>query len=176
MLRSATAPDPEQDQGHHEFTFAIMPHQGRLLESGVYKQALQFINEVSVRTVATGISDADIKSPFHILGTDSVLLDTVKRGEDDEKLGRLTVVIRMFECLGGRTKGSMKMYVSEVTMRPSTDRHSAGGLRPKSLTWVNLLEEPMSDEGEVVWRQEDGTATVDLDFRGFEIRTLLVEL
>lgn len=34
----------------------------------------------------------------------------------------------------------------------------------------------MDDEGEVVWRQEHETAAVELDFRGFEIRTLLVEL
>lgn len=109
MLRSATAPDPEQDQGHHGFSFAIMPHQGRLLESGVYKQALQFINEVSIRTVPTGSSEEKIKSPFQITGTDSVLLDTVKRGEDDVEVGRSTIVIRMFECLGGRTKGSLLM-------------------------------------------------------------------
>jgi alpha-mannosidase len=109
MLRSATAPDPEQDQGHHEFSFAIMPHQGRLLESGVYKQALQFINDVSIRTVPTGTSPENIKSPFQIIGTDSVILDVVKQGEDDEKTGRLTVILRMFESLGGRTKGSMTM-------------------------------------------------------------------
>lgn len=109
MLRSATAPDPEQDQGHHEFSFAIMPHQGRLLESGVYKQALQYTNEVSIRTLPIGTSVADVKSPFQIVDTDNLILDTVKRGEDDEETGRSTVVIRMFECLGGRTRGSLKM-------------------------------------------------------------------
>jgi len=109
MLRSATAPDPEQDQGQHEFSFAIMPHQGRLLESGVYKQAMQFINDVSIRTVPTGISDVNIKSPFRIVGTDSVILDAVKRGENDETTGRSTVILRMFESLGGRTKGTMTM-------------------------------------------------------------------
>ena len=182
MLRSATAPDPEQDQGHHEFSFAIMPHQGRLLESGVYKQALQYINEVSIRTVPTGTSASDINSPFQITGTDSVILDTVKRGEDDDESGRSSVVIRMFECLGGRTKGSLKMSVPSHSSRvllchvTVTDRFSAGGIAPKSLTWVNILEEPMTDEGDVVWQQDGETATVELDFRGFEVRTLLIVL
>jgi alpha-mannosidase len=46
LLRSPTAPDPIQDQGEHEFSFGIIPHEGRLVESGVYKRALAFVNEV----------------------------------------------------------------------------------------------------------------------------------
>lgn len=56
------------------------------------------------------------------------------------------------------------------------DGLSGGGLQPKSLTWVNILEEPINDEGEVIWKQEGERATVELDFRGFEVRTLLIEL
>jgi len=56
------------------------------------------------------------------------------------------------------------------------DTSSAGGIKPKSLTWVNILEEPMSDEQEPIWKQEGDTATVGLVFGGFEVRTLLVEL
>ena len=35
LLRAATAPDAEQDQGKHEFSWAVMPHQGSFLESDV---------------------------------------------------------------------------------------------------------------------------------------------
>lgn len=109
MLRSATAPDPEQDRGHHDFSFAIMPHRGRLLESGVYRQALQYINPVGIRTVAAGARLDNLRSPFEILGADSVILDTVKRGEDDDENGQTSIVLRMFESLGGRSKGTLKM-------------------------------------------------------------------
>lgn len=109
MLRSATAPDPEQDQGHHEFSFAIMPHRHRLLESGVYKQALQFINPVTMRTVPASSKLDALTSPFRIVGAESVVLDTVKRGEDDDDVRHTSVVVRMFESLGGRTSGTLEM-------------------------------------------------------------------
>jgi hypothetical protein len=58
----------------------------------------------------------------------------------------------------------------------AADVNSAGGIKPKSLAWVNILEEPMSDEAEPVWKQEGDTAMVELAFGSFEVRTLLVEL
>jgi alpha-mannosidase len=46
LLRSSKAPDPEQDMGMHDFSFAIMPHVGRLVESAVPKDALRFTNPI----------------------------------------------------------------------------------------------------------------------------------
>jgi alpha-mannosidase len=109
MLRSATAPDPEQDRGHHDFSFAIMPHTSRLLESGVYQQALRFVNPVSIRTVEADAEIDALKTPFEIIGADSIILDAVKRGEDDDETGQKSIVIRMFESLGGRSRGTLKM-------------------------------------------------------------------
>ncbi|KAG1758960.1 galactose mutarotase-like domain-containing protein [Suillus occidentalis] len=40
LLRVATAPDAEQDQGRHEFSWAVMPHIGSFLESDVPMAAL----------------------------------------------------------------------------------------------------------------------------------------
>lgn len=34
------------DMGLHDFTFAIMPHPDRMQESGVYSQALKYVNPV----------------------------------------------------------------------------------------------------------------------------------
>lgn len=39
---SATAPDAEQDIGNHEFSWALMPHQGHFLESDVPMAAYLF--------------------------------------------------------------------------------------------------------------------------------------
>ena len=35
LLRGATYPDPQQDQGEHTFAFAIMPHAGHFIQSEV---------------------------------------------------------------------------------------------------------------------------------------------
>jgi hypothetical protein len=40
LLRSSTAPDSNQDQGAHEFKFAILPHSGHFLESNVPQAAM----------------------------------------------------------------------------------------------------------------------------------------
>jgi hypothetical protein len=44
------------------------------------------------------------------------------------------------------------------------------------LEWVNILEEPMLSDSEVVWKDVGGNIEVDLNMRGFEIKTLKVVL
>ena len=39
LLRSPTAPDPDADQGRHEFTYSLLPHSGDLIHSDVIKEA-----------------------------------------------------------------------------------------------------------------------------------------
>ena len=86
-----------------------MPHTGRLLESGIYRKAMEFINAVSVRTVPKAPSLEAVHSPFELVGNESIILDTVKRGEDDESSGEKSIIVRMFESLGGRSNAVLKM-------------------------------------------------------------------
>jgi len=39
LPRSPTEPDPIADQGHHEFTYSLLPHIGTLIDSDVIKEA-----------------------------------------------------------------------------------------------------------------------------------------
>ncbi|HEY4953632.1 MAG TPA: glycoside hydrolase family 38 C-terminal domain-containing protein, partial [Gemmatimonadaceae bacterium] len=41
LLRSPTWPDPHADEGHHEFTYSILPHAGGWKDAGVVRQAYQ---------------------------------------------------------------------------------------------------------------------------------------
>jgi alpha-mannosidase len=112
MLRSATAPDPDQDQGQHRFSFAIMPHPGRCEESGVIAKARQWTNELHVRAVPKKFA----QNLLHHLSlslegriADSIVIDAVKRGEEDESSGSNSVIIRVYESLGGRAKATLKV-------------------------------------------------------------------
>ncbi len=52
------------------------------------------------------------KAPsFALEGAPNVMLETIKRGEDDDfvKGGKETIVIRMFEQLGGHAKVKLRM-------------------------------------------------------------------
>ena len=50
-------------------------------------------------------------SPFRVTGAPNVVLETVKRGEDDmfEMDGNQTVILRLFEQYGGHAKATLRM-------------------------------------------------------------------
>jgi alpha-mannosidase len=89
LLRAATAPDAEQDQGEHRFSWAVMPHEGHFLESDVPVAAYLFNSPLRMRcTRVKSVSDvptqvASQKPVFTSEGARNVFLETVKRGEDD---------------------------------------------------------------------------------------------
>jgi alpha-mannosidase len=58
LLRSPTMPDPDCDQGRHEFSFAIYPHSGDYGSSKVYEVAYCY-NEPLIRELIL----------YHISGT-----------------------------------------------------------------------------------------------------------
>ena len=50
-------------------------------------------------------------SPFKVVSAPNVMLETVKRGEDDmfEMDGKRTVILRTFEQYGGHAQAELKM-------------------------------------------------------------------
>lgn len=109
LLRSATAPDPHQDEGLHSFSFAIVPHRKRFLESGAFEESLRFINPV--QTIKLGGDGVELlrSKAIYVEDGSGVILDAVKRGEDDERNGKRTIVLRMYESLGGRSSAVLRL-------------------------------------------------------------------
>lgn len=70
---------------------------------------------VAVRAVAKGDSRLLQRHRIEILGRTSrgIVLDTIKRGEDDSfegtTSGEKTVILRLYEGLGGRAKGRLSL-------------------------------------------------------------------
>jgi alpha-mannosidase len=113
LLRSPKAPDDTADMGHHSIRWAIMPHQGELGAETV-RGAFNFNNPLKL--MSTSKNSCMNTSPIVLKGDDNLVLDTVKRGEDDEdvSLGELpkrkgrSVIIRVYDALGGRGKGTIE--------------------------------------------------------------------
>ncbi|KAF8346661.1 glycoside hydrolase family 38 protein [Amanita rubescens] len=86
LLRAATAPDAEQDQGEHQFSWAVLPHDGHFLESDVPMAAYLFSSPLKVRFTHSKNPDGPthvVKSTFRVENARNVILETIKRGEDD---------------------------------------------------------------------------------------------
>lgn len=110
LLRAATLPDAEQDQGHHAFSFAILPHRGSFAESDVPAVARIFNYPLHLRVAASPTPRQGRENPFQLKGDRNVVLDTVKRGEDDHfgkqvvVGGEESVILRLYEAYGGGAK------------------------------------------------------------------------
>lgn len=94
LLRAPVYPDPEADQGHHQFVYAYRPWNGPLETSGV-QEAADALNDPLI--AVPGVCE-----PLRILEVDcpSVVVESVKLAED----GSGDMILRLFESMGGSRK------------------------------------------------------------------------
>ncbi|KAH6663350.1 glycosyl hydrolase family 38 domain-containing protein [Halenospora varia] len=123
LLRSPKAPDDTADMGKHHIRWAIMPHQGELGAQTV-RGAFNFNNPLKLMSVSESGDCSLAKFPIILKGDENLVLDTVKRGEDDEdiylsglpKRKGKSVIIRIYDALGGHGRGTVETIwkLSEV--------------------------------------------------------------
>ena len=167
LLRAPKAPDAHADMGRHRIRYGILPHAGpldhRTIRAGYNFNNPLVFEKASARALA---SQAAFKS-VSIEGAPSIVLDVVKRGEDDEDVstggiptrGGKSVILRAYESLGGKARGSISSTL------------------PIKRAWkCNVLED---DEKELQIRansrMSDGIS-IDIGLRAFEIATFRLQL
>ncbi len=99
LLRAPTMPDPEADQGKHQFTYAFFLHDGVQTQSVAYREIIAeayCLNDPLIATIGAG-TNAE-KYPQFIKASGSAIVETVKQAED----GR-GIVVRLYE--GARQRG-----------------------------------------------------------------------
>ncbi|KAH8999594.1 glycoside hydrolase family 38 protein [Lactarius hatsudake] len=174
LLRAATAPDADQDQGKHEFSWAVLPHRGHFLQSSVPIAAYLFNSPLHVRHVPHGGAVAAAvppRVPFALFGNDhSVFLETFKRGDlDSDADGKRTIVLRLYEAYGGHATVNLQVNVPGVIAALSTslleDDVGAEALE---------LKAPVAEAAEKL--PLAGGLVVPLAFRGFEVKTIKLVL
>ncbi len=159
LLRAPKAPDAHADMGRHHIRWAILPHQG-ILGSTTVRTAFNFNNPLRLVQAPKTLNASAFAAPIKLTGATSLILDTIKRGEDDEDVsqGELlkrkgkSVILRIYESLGGKSKGMI-----ETT------------LHVKKVWKTNALED---DEEELVI--ENGK--VEIELRPFEVATFRLQL
>ena len=88
LLRATVLPDPEADLGDHEFTYALLPHEGACGVETVAQSA--FLNQPPV------VTSGNLSLPSMARTTCSnVIVETIKAAEDGTGL-----VLRLYEATG----------------------------------------------------------------------------
>ena len=120
LLRGATWPDPEADQGHQHFSYALYPHAGDWKQALTVRHGYNFNFRMKAMQVESHTGDLPERHSFAGIQNTNVVLTAMKRSEDGKGL-----VIRFFESAG---KGG------DVTLSVPSGATSA--------TVVNLMEKP----------------------------------
>jgi len=98
-LRSPNNPDPDADQGKHQFTYSIFPHKHDLIRSNVISEAT-CLNQIPI--VFSGVR-SDNGIPVKLNGN-GLELTVLKKGEKEDYL-----IIRIVETFGRQSNGSLKL-------------------------------------------------------------------
>ncbi|KAG8892780.1 Glycoside hydrolase, 38 vacuolar alpha mannosidase, partial [Tulasnella sp. 417] len=161
LLRGPTYPDSEQDQGEHQFSWAVLPHKGHFFESDVVKAAYTFNSPLPIRHTSSNSTDSLLHTPpFIVEGAPSVILDTVKRGDDDDFSSSSTdktVVLRLYEAYGGHSRPKIRI---------------ANYLKVSKALITNLLEEEIEEVKLIGSESADGGCSIALSLRGFQVVTV----
>jgi len=96
------------------------------------------------------------KSPFTIEGAPNVILETIKRAEDDPKKKLTRVILRIYEAYGGHATATLRI-ASHLTI----DR-----------AYICNLLERRSSALELVKHEATGDTLITLPMRGFQILTV----
>jgi alpha-mannosidase len=160
LLRAPKAPDAHADIGHHHIEWAILPHTGPL-GSDTVRAAHNFNNPMKLVSVVTDKPEKDLFNAISLEGNKSLILDAVKRGEDDEDVSRgeftkrkgQSVILRIYESTGGKSRGIIRTT-----------------LPVKKVYKTNVLED---DEEEL---EVYGKGKVDIEQRPFEVATYRLQL
>lgn len=94
LLKSATHPDPVQDQGEQNFTYSLLPHSGDFIDGNTVKHAYE-LNQ-PLRAIK-GMLKSEVKKQLFKFNDANILVDAIKKAEDEDM-----IIIRFHEYSGSR--------------------------------------------------------------------------
>ena len=147
LLRSPTWPDPEADQGHQHFSYALYPHAGSWKEALTVRQGYDFNYRLSAMQIEPHSGKMAGRLSFVTTDQKNVVVTAMKKTEDGDGL-----LVRFYEWAGkgGRVTLTLPKGVASATL-------------------ANLMEKP---EGEAL--PVSGGQNVTVPVTPFEIQTVIV--
>jgi len=108
VLKCGTYPNEEADQGYHEFSYAIYPHDGDFRTGKTVQQAYSFNQSLESLSVAAN-SDGEKANEFSFVTTDNenIIVDTIKCAEDNDD-----IIIRLYDAYNRSANVKLKFGVT----------------------------------------------------------------
>uniref|UniRef100_A0A8C0VTU5 alpha-mannosidase n=1 Tax=Cyanistes caeruleus TaxID=156563 RepID=A0A8C0VTU5_CYACU len=137
LLRAPKSPDSTADIGHHQFTYAVMPHQGSFQEAGVIQQAYNL--NFPLHMVPASCAQCSPWSAFSV-SSPAVVLETVKQAEDRPE----ALLVRLYEAHGSTVTAWLQtsLPVKEAMLCDLLERPLAQGHLPLEQRGLRLSFTP----------------------------------
>ena len=95
LLRGPTWPDPEADQGHHHFHYALYPHAGSWKTAGTVRLGWEYNFPLEAVATTSHAGTLPMQHSFASVSPENVVLTAVKKAEDADGL-----IFRAYEWAG----------------------------------------------------------------------------
>lgn len=102
LLKSATSPDPNADQGEHLMVYSLLPHEGDWRDE-VVQEAYALNDPLILRRVSGGTGNTQASTSLVSLNVDWAVIETVKQAEDGNG-----IIVRLYENQRNRGKITLK--------------------------------------------------------------------
>ena len=102
LLKCGQYPYPEADQGHHSFTYSLLPHKGNWTEGKVEEEARCLNQPCHVYGVEKHAGNLPKEKAFFQCTAEGCILEAVKYAEDSRD-----IIVRVYENVNGRHKGRL---------------------------------------------------------------------
>ena len=136
LLRAPKAPDDKADMGNHHFEYALYPHRGPL-NANVVRLAHNF-NYKLLPHLGSSKAIKSLLETVTLSGDSSLVLSNIKRAEHDADINvyaniesngarSKSIVVRVFESLGGASRGKLHFHGIKVAQVLKTNALEEGG-------------------------------------------------
>jgi len=149
LLRSPTFPDPEADQGTHDFTYSLYPHSGTWRDAMTVQQGYELNYPLLAIAATQHAGELPPSYSFFGLIENNVVITAVKKAADDN-----SIILRYYEWAG--KKGAVHLSLP----------------RPATAAWeTNLME---TNQNPLVIEQSGKVVAVPTN--PYEIKTVKLQL
>ncbi|SFC31697.1 alpha-mannosidase [Butyrivibrio sp. YAB3001] len=165
LIKSGIFPNPNADQGIHEFTYSLLPHKGNHIAGKVIEEARK-LNEnnhywapqLLLNRFKTNSSEKAIDTITKELidiERDGIFVEAIKLSENSED-----IIIRLYEGYGRDVAVKVKLFQNMDILL-------------ESVVECNLMEEAIEDDS-LINTDENAAKELSMTFKPFEIKTLKI--